>query len=84
MNLQVETDHYFNAGYDSRERFISYWHQINEIITLTPSSIFEIGIGSGQPTSARKGKWLATSLTSRPTATPCIGTSRAVCGISTI
>ena len=47
MNLQVDTDHYFNADYDSKERFISYWHQINEIITLTPSSIFEIGIGSG-------------------------------------
>jgi len=47
MKLQVEPDHYFNKTYDSKERFISYWHQINEIVRLEPNSILEIGIGSG-------------------------------------
>jgi len=47
MKIQVEPSHYFNKIYDSKERFISYWHQINEIIMLKPSSILEIGIGNG-------------------------------------
>jgi ubiquinone/menaquinone biosynthesis C-methylase UbiE len=47
MNLQVDQDHYFGKTYDSKWRFISYWHQINEIMTLEPKSILEIGIGNG-------------------------------------
>jgi len=47
MKLQVEPDHYFNKTYDSKERFISYWHQIDEIIKLTPQKVLEIGIGNG-------------------------------------
>lgn len=47
MNMQVEPDHYFNEVYDSKERFISYWHQINEIIKLNPKLVLEIGIGNG-------------------------------------
>ncbi len=47
MKIQVEPSHYFSKTYDSKERFISYWHQINEIIMLKPSSILEIGIGNG-------------------------------------
>jgi len=47
MNTQVDSSHYFNKSYDVKERFISYWHQINEIITLNPGSILEIGIGNG-------------------------------------
>ena len=47
MKAQVEPEHYFNPSYDSKERFISYWHQINELIQLRPSSILEIGIGNG-------------------------------------
>lgn len=44
---QTESNHYFNASYDSKERFISYWHQINEIIKLEPEKVLEIGIGNG-------------------------------------
>jgi len=47
MKIQVEPSHYFSKIYDSKERFISYWHQINEIIMLKPNSILEIGIGNG-------------------------------------
>lgn len=47
MNPQVNPEHYFSKNYDSKERFISYWHQIDEIISLAPESILEIGIGNG-------------------------------------
>jgi len=46
MNIQVEPSHYYN-NYDSKERFCSYWHQIQEIVSLNPTSILEIGIGNG-------------------------------------
>ena len=46
MNLQVKPDHYFSKGYDSKERFCSYWHQIEEILSLKPSEVLEIGIGN--------------------------------------
>jgi len=38
---------YFDISYDSKERFCSYWHQINEIISLKPKRALEIGIGNG-------------------------------------
>jgi len=44
---QVEPEHYFRPRYFSRGRWISWWHQINEIVNLMPSSILEIGIGAG-------------------------------------
>ena len=44
---QVEPDHYFDGAYDSKERFCSYWHQINEIIELRPKKALEIGVGNG-------------------------------------
>jgi ubiquinone/menaquinone biosynthesis C-methylase UbiE len=33
--------------YDTKERFCSYWHQINEVQTLKPLHILEIGKGNG-------------------------------------
>jgi len=47
MKPQVTPDHYTGSSYDSKERFISYWHQINEIILLKPRRVLEIGIGNG-------------------------------------
>lgn len=47
MKPQVEPNHYFNKSYDAKERFISYWHQINEITKLNPKGVLEIGIGNG-------------------------------------
>jgi len=47
MKLQVTPDHYIDPSYDSKGRFISYWHQINEVIALNPKEVLEIGIGNG-------------------------------------
>jgi ubiquinone/menaquinone biosynthesis C-methylase UbiE len=47
MSNQVEPNHYFSHDYDSKQRFISYWHQINEIINLKPHNVLEIGKGNG-------------------------------------
>lgn len=47
MKPQIKPNHYFNISYDSKERFNSYWHQINEIIKLEPKKVLEIGIGNG-------------------------------------
>lgn len=44
---QVDPGHYSDLSYDSKERFISYWHQINEITNLSPLRILEIGKGNG-------------------------------------
>ncbi len=38
---------YYSHKYDGLGRFCSYWHQINEIITLDPENVLEIGIGNG-------------------------------------
>jgi hypothetical protein len=44
---QIKPEHYFGPEYLSKGRFMSYWHQINEIVSLMPSSVLEIGIGPG-------------------------------------
>jgi ubiquinone/menaquinone biosynthesis C-methylase UbiE len=36
----------FKISYDSKNRFNSYWHQINEIISLKPKNVLEIGGGN--------------------------------------
>jgi len=47
MKPQVNIDQYYLDSYDSKERFISYWNQINEIRKFKHGSILEIGIGNG-------------------------------------
>jgi len=49
-------DPYFDVKYDSKERFCSYWHQINEIISLKPKKILEVGIGTGFVARYLKGR----------------------------
>ena len=46
MKQQKGPNHY-NESYDSKERFCSYWHQINEIVSHKPRSVLEVGIGNG-------------------------------------
>lgn len=45
FNVQVSADHY-KKGYDTLSRFISYYHQIEQIRNLNPRKILEIGIGN--------------------------------------
>ena len=42
-----ESTHYLETEYDSKERFCSYWHQIDEIISCDPKNLLEIGKGNG-------------------------------------
>ena len=46
--------YYKQAQYDSLERFISYYHQIDETRKLSPTSVLEIGIGSDVTSSYLK------------------------------
>lgn len=47
MKIQVEPKHYFDKSYDSKERMISYWQQITEILEQKPKEVLEIGVGNG-------------------------------------
>ena len=42
---QVPKEHYFK-NYDTKERWMSYWYQINEVLKLNPENVLEIGIGN--------------------------------------
>ena len=43
---QGKKEIYFGQKYDSKKRFISYWHQINEVRKLDTKSILVIGVGN--------------------------------------
>jgi ubiquinone/menaquinone biosynthesis C-methylase UbiE len=44
---QVKSNYYWGNGYDSKERFCSYWNQISEVLSLKLDNILDIGIGNG-------------------------------------
>jgi hypothetical protein len=44
---QVEPDHYAWGTYEYKGRWISYWHQVNEVIAAGATSCVEIGPGTG-------------------------------------
>jgi len=46
MKTQVSPRHYHHE-YDFLERWVSYWHQISEVLALKPKRVLEIGIGNG-------------------------------------
>lgn len=45
IEVQVSKEHYYN-DYDSKKRWISYWHQINETLKTEPKTVLEIGVGN--------------------------------------
>src|SRR5690349_4581901 len=47
MNVQVDHTHYNELDYNEKGRFSSYWHQVNCVLNLKPSSVLEIGTGNG-------------------------------------
>lgn len=47
MKTQIGPEIYFKKTYDSKKRFCSYWHQIDEIMDLNHRRVLEIGVGSG-------------------------------------
>jgi predicted SAM-dependent methyltransferase len=53
---QVEPDHYIKPEYETKQRFISYWHQISEILSLHPKSILEVGIGNSFVSDYLRGR----------------------------
>lgn len=44
--IQVDPN-YTTMAYLSRERWISFWYQIMEVMTRSPHSVLEVGLGSG-------------------------------------
>lgn len=43
----IPREHYTEDGYDSLGRFVSYWHQIDEVRRSEARSVLEIGVGNG-------------------------------------
>lgn len=43
--LQVSKEHYFTRSYFTKERWISYWYQVEAVLKCAPRTLLEIGPG---------------------------------------
>lgn len=43
---KITKEKYGFSKYDSKNRWVSYWHQINEVLSLKPRNVLEIGVGN--------------------------------------
>jgi 2-polyprenyl-3-methyl-5-hydroxy-6-metoxy-1,4-benzoquinol methylase len=48
---ELSVDYYSFKKYVTRHRLLTYWYQIKELLSLHPSRILEIGVGSGMVTA---------------------------------
>ena len=55
FNPLVPTEHYLK-DYDTKQRFISYWNQINEVLKTNPKKVLEIGPGNKTVANYLKSK----------------------------
>src|SRR3954447_19676753 len=46
-SAQVDSSLYWSREYNTKERFASFWHQIDETLRLSPATVLEVGPGSG-------------------------------------
>jgi SAM-dependent methyltransferase len=44
---QVDHAQYWSRLYNTKERFCSFWHQLDETLDLAPRTVLEVGPGSG-------------------------------------
>ena len=47
MAVQVAKEHYSFGNYMSKGRWVSIWHQLDEVLRLRPRAVLEIGVGTG-------------------------------------
>jgi SAM-dependent methyltransferase len=40
-------EHYTTLRYDTKKRWSSYWHQVDETLAVSPTSVLIVGVGSG-------------------------------------
>lgn len=55
FNIQIPKEHY-SWEYDSKNRWISYWHQINQVLQTKPKRVLEIGVGNKTVTNYLKAR----------------------------
>ncbi len=53
-NKQVNKEHYEFNRYMDKKRWMSVWHQLDEVLALSPHSVLEIGPGPGLFKAAAK------------------------------